>query len=90
MFTTGGVRGMVNVDSMDGTLMVQHYQAVHAERTRIEMLSKGGRAYLFHLIPVTVLVRWTTMTAAAEPRAPRPSVAPSQPRYPPRCAFRRN
>jgi hypothetical protein len=64
-FTTGGVGGMVNVESMGGTFMVQHYQAVHAERTRIEMLSKRSRAYLFHLIPVTVLVRWT-MTAAAD------------------------
>jgi len=24
MFTTGGVRGMVNVESMRGTVMVQH------------------------------------------------------------------
>ena len=42
--------------------MVQHYHEVSAEPTRVEMLSKRTRAYVFHLIPVHFLVRWT-MTA---------------------------
>jgi hypothetical protein len=42
--------------------MVQHYHAVSAEPTRVEMLSKRSRGYVMHLIPVHFLVRWT-MTA---------------------------
>jgi len=62
-FTENGVRGSVNVESMGGTLMIQHYQAVSAEPNRVEMLSRRSRAYVVHLIPVHFLVRWT-MTAA--------------------------
>ena len=61
---TDGVRGTVNVESIAGTLMVQHYHAVSAEPTRVEMLSKRSRGYVMHLIPVHFLVRWT-MTAAS-------------------------
>jgi hypothetical protein len=63
-FTTDGVRGMVNVESMGGTLIIQHYKAIHAEPTRVQMLSEGSRAYTFHLFPTPVWVRWT-MTAEA-------------------------
>src|SRR6185437_7992794 len=63
-FTENGVRGTVNVESIAGTLMVQHYHAVSAEPTRVEMLSKRSRGYVMHLIPVHFLVRWT-MTAAS-------------------------
>ena len=63
-FTENGVRGTVNVESIGGTLMVQHYHAVSAEPTRVEMLSKRSRGYVMHLIPVHFLVRWT-MTAAS-------------------------
>jgi hypothetical protein len=62
-FTTGGVRGMVNVESMGGALIVQHYQAVHADSARVQMLSKRSRAYVLHLIPVPAWVQWT-MTVA--------------------------
>jgi hypothetical protein len=61
-FTENGVRGTVNVESIGGTLMVQHYHAVGAEPTRLDMLSKRSRGYVMHLIPVRFLVRWT-MTA---------------------------
>jgi hypothetical protein len=61
-FTEDGVRGSVNVESMGGTLMVQHYHEVSAEPTRVEMLSKRTRAYVMHLLPVHFQVRWT-MTA---------------------------
>ena len=61
-FIEDGVRGTVNFESIGGTLMVQHYHEVSAEPTRVEMLSKRTRAYVFHLIPVHFLVRWT-MTA---------------------------
>jgi hypothetical protein len=63
-FTTDGVRGMVNVESMGGTLIIQHYKAIHAEPTRVQMLSERSPAYIFHLFPTPVWVRWT-MTAEA-------------------------
>jgi hypothetical protein len=61
-FTENGVRGTVNVESMGGTLMVQHYHEVSAEPTRVEMVSTRSHAYVMHLIPVHFLVR-RTMTA---------------------------
>jgi hypothetical protein len=42
-FITDGVRGMVNVEVMGGGLIIQHYREVHAERTRVEMLSERSR-----------------------------------------------
>jgi hypothetical protein len=63
-FTTDGVRGMVNVESMGGALIIQHYRQVHAEPTRVEMFSERSRAYVLHVFPIRVRVRWT-MTAAA-------------------------
>lgn len=61
-FVEGGRRGSVNIESIGGTLMFQHYLEVEAGRTRVDLLSKRSDAYLFHLFPVHVEVRWT-MTA---------------------------
>jgi hypothetical protein len=61
-FTTDGVRGMVNVESIGPALIIQHYQEVHADSTRVEMLSNRSLAYVLHLLPTAVRVRWT-MTA---------------------------
>ena len=52
-------RGMVNVESIGGNLIVQHYRAVRAERTNVEMYSAASRVYLLHLVPVAASVRWT-------------------------------
>jgi hypothetical protein len=62
--TTDGVRGMVNVESIGNVLIVQHYLKVKADSTHVEMLSERSHAYLAHLIPTSVWVRWT-MTASA-------------------------
>ena len=59
VFTEDGVRGSINVESIGGTLMVQHYHAVRTQPERVAMLSKRTRGYVFHLIPVHFLVRWT-------------------------------
>ena len=56
--------GTVKVESIGGTLMVQHYHAVGAGPTRVEMLSKRSRGYVMHLIPVHFLVRWTMAAAS--------------------------
>ena len=51
-------RGMVNVESIGGHLIVQHYRPVRAESCCVEMYSPASRVYLFHLIPVAAGVRW--------------------------------
>src|SRR5262245_30397769 len=52
-------RGMINVESIGGHLIVQHYRPVGAARSSIEMYSPASRVYLFHLVPVEAAVRWT-------------------------------
>jgi hypothetical protein len=64
-FIEDGVRGSVNLESIGGTLMVQHYHAVSTRANRVEMLSKRTRGYVFHVIPVHFLVHWT-LTATPE------------------------
>ena len=52
-------RGMINVESIGGHLIVQHYRLGRANRSLVEMYSPTSRVYLFHLIPVPAGVRWT-------------------------------
>jgi hypothetical protein len=58
VFTDEHGRGMVNVESIGGYLIVQHYRCVRADRSFVEMCSSASRVYLFHLVPVAVAVRW--------------------------------
>ena len=51
--------GMINVESIGGNLIVQHYRCVGADRSSVEMYSAASRVYLFHLVPVAAGVRWT-------------------------------
>ena len=51
-------RGMVNVESIGGNLIVQHYRPVRAGRGDVEMYSQASRIYLLHLVPVRGSVRW--------------------------------
>ncbi|WP_155335196.1 hypothetical protein [Acrocarpospora corrugata] len=60
-----GVRGTVNVEDIGGTLIVQHYREVSADRRHFELFSPRSRGYFFHLIPIRMEVRWTM---SAEPR----------------------
>ena len=59
VFTDAQGRGMINVESIGGNLIVQHYRAVRADHSSVEMSSPASRVYLFHLIPVAAAVRWT-------------------------------
>ena len=52
-------RGMINVESIGGNLIVQHYRCVRAGRSSVEMYSPASRVYLFHVVPVAAGVRWT-------------------------------
>jgi hypothetical protein len=65
-FVDNGVRGTVNVESMGGTLIIQHYREVQAEPSYVELFSERSQAYLFHLVPVTAQVRWTVQAAARD------------------------
>jgi hypothetical protein len=58
VFTDEQGRGMVNVESIGGSLIVQHYRCVRAGRSSVEMYSPSSRVYLFHLVPVAAGVRW--------------------------------
>jgi hypothetical protein len=51
-------RGMINVESIGGNLIVQHYRSVRTDRRYVEMYSPASRVYLFHLVPVAAAVRW--------------------------------
>lgn len=59
VFTDEQGRGMVNVESIGGNLIVQHYRLVRGDRSFVEMYSPSSRVYLFHLVPVAARVRWT-------------------------------
>jgi hypothetical protein len=59
VYAQDGMRGMVNVEVMGHTLMIQHYHDVTAGKSYLELYSVRSRAYLFHIVPVTVQVRWT-------------------------------
>lgn len=62
-------RGMINVESIGGNLIVQHYRSVRADRSAVEMYSRASRVYLFHLLPVVAGVRWTLEVSPETPTA---------------------
>jgi hypothetical protein len=67
VFTDERGRGSVNVESIGGNLLIQHYRLVRGERSHVEMLSAASTVYLLHLIPVVGSVRWTlTVTPETE------------------------
>lgn len=59
LFSDEQGRGMINVESIGGNLIVQHYRDVLADRSSVEMYSPASRVYLFHVVPVAAAVRWT-------------------------------
>lgn len=64
-FRQEGVLGMVNVESVGGNLLIQHYLAARAEPNHVVMRSANTRVYVNHLLPATIEVIWTV---AVEPR----------------------
>jgi hypothetical protein len=59
VFTDDHGRGSVNVESIGGNLLIQHYRLVRGERSHVEMFSAASRVYLLHVVPVVGTVRWT-------------------------------
>lgn len=58
--TNGGERflGMVNVESMAGALIIQHYRTELLEVDHVRLSSEKSRAYLMHLVPFHLRVTW--------------------------------
>jgi hypothetical protein len=64
---------MVNVESVGGNLLVQHYLAVKLAADHVIMHSRNSRVYVSRLFPATVEVIWTL---EAKPSASTHSFAP--------------
>jgi hypothetical protein len=58
-FREGGTFGMVNVESVGGQLLVQHYLAKEAAADRVLMHSPETRVYVLHVVPAKIEVIWT-------------------------------
>lgn len=58
-FREGGTFGMVNLESIGGQLLVQHYLAKDATANRVLMHSPKTRVYVLHVVPATIEVIWT-------------------------------
>ncbi len=58
--TSGGshFEGMVNVESMAGALIIQHYKTEVLEADYVRLFSRRSRAYLMHLVPFHLQVGW--------------------------------
>lgn len=58
--TNGGARleHMVNVESMAGALIIQHYRTELLEAHHTRLVSEKSRAYLMHVIPFYLKVGW--------------------------------
>ena len=64
----GGARrsGMINVESIGGSLLIQHYATRLAAKDHVTMVSEASRAYLMHLAPVSIGVVWDMQVIPAQ------------------------
>ena len=51
-------RGSINIESIGGNLIIQHYRAIRTDPSDVEMYSAKSRVYLLHVLPVSASVRW--------------------------------
>jgi hypothetical protein len=62
-------RGTINVESIDGDMIIQQYRAVGTVPARVEICSAVSRVYHLHLVPERASVRWlltlTPMSASS-------------------------
>lgn len=58
--TNGGPQfdGVVNVESIAGALIIQHYRTELLEANHVRLFSERSRAYLVHLVPFHLQVGW--------------------------------
>ena len=50
--------GMINVESIGGSLLIQHYKTQFLHDDHVSFVSSKSRAYLMHLVPMRVWVGW--------------------------------
>ena len=69
----GGARrtGMVNVESIGGSLLVQHYATQRADKNHVTMIADASRAYLMHVVPVKIGVVWDMQVLPDGPETSR-------------------
>ena len=51
--------GTINVESIGGHLLVQHYLDENSRSDHVVMHSRNTRVYVMHLVPTTIEVIWT-------------------------------
>ncbi len=71
--TVGGARcnGMVNVESMAGALIIQHYRTQLLQPDHVRLFSEASRGYLMHLVPFRLTVRWEMQVFRISPESSR-------------------
>ncbi len=70
MGTSGGAHfeGMVNVESMAGALIIQHYRTELLQPAHVRLFSERSRAYLMHLLPFHLQVGWEMQISSVSAR----------------------
>ena len=73
MGTAGGAKrkGMVNVESMAGALIIQHYCTQIVQADHVRLFSGASRAYLMHVIPFQLSVSWDMEVSSISPDVSR-------------------
>ena len=71
--TSGGAHfeGMVNLESMAGALIIQHYKTELLEANHVRLFSPRSRAYLMHLLPFHLQVGWEMQVPGVSPKESR-------------------
>ena len=69
--TNGGSQfdGMVNVESMAGALLIQHYRTELLQPDHVRLFSAASRGYLMHLVPFHLSVTWEMQVFSVTPDA---------------------
>ncbi len=61
--------GMVNVESMAGALLIQHYRTELLQPDHVQLYSAASRGYLMHLVPFHLKVGWEMQVFSVTPDA---------------------
>ena len=59
VFRENGRLGSINVESVGGHLLVQHYLDENSRSDHVVMRSRNTRVYVMHLVPAAIEVIWT-------------------------------
>lgn len=62
---------MVNVESIAGALIIQHYRTELLEANHVRLFSESSRAYLMHLLPFRLQVGWEMQVSSVSPAESR-------------------